>query len=78
MHFAIIQALNQCFYGARLIAGRFKPAVDFKFFFHLNFSIVKPLFLWKRKPVMKGKFPPNQPILFGEEDFWRDYLILYY
>jgi uncharacterized protein YbaA (DUF1428 family) len=33
MHFAIIQPLNQCFDGGRLITGGFKPAMDFKLTF---------------------------------------------
>jgi hypothetical protein len=39
MHFAIIQAFNQGLYCRRLITGRLKPAVDFKLFFHLSFSV---------------------------------------
>jgi hypothetical protein len=39
MHFSIIQALNQGFDGGRLITGGLKTAVDFKLFFHVNFSV---------------------------------------
>jgi len=37
MHFAVVQPLNQFCDRGRLVSGRFKAAVDFKFFLHSLF-----------------------------------------